>query len=318
MTGSTGDDALSLRRAIYGRGDPNLDDLEMLIAKGRAEGADPEFAALLCDVATDVFVHQVDPEGYVTESAAFWLIARLSEGGGLACHAEFQMLKALIGHAVSVPPALTAFAVREVEKAILSGRRDGLGGVDHPAGVVASEDVETLRALAFAPTQGSSLHVDRATAEALFDIAHATANGPNAPEFADFFAKAVGNYLMGAPFLGTPDREAVLKEEAELDRPSGLGAFFAAMAGGPTRRGTADALESIGAEEEDEDAAINDATDRRLAAASHIGEEDARWILAHLQRGGALSDAERRLLGFLKSEAASAPAELAAWFDKAA
>ena len=318
MTGSTGEEALSLRRAIYGRGDPTLGDLEMLLAKGRAEGADADFAALLSDVATDVFVNQVDPEGYITDLAASWLISRLGEGGGLACGAEFQMLKALIGHAVDVPPALTAFAVREVEKAILSGRRDALGAVDHPAGVVAAQDVDALRALAFAPTRGSSLHVDRDTAEALFDIAHATALAPNAPEFAEFFAKAVGNYLMGASFLGTPDRDAVLRHEAELDKPSGFGAFFAAMAGGPSLLKTADALESIEGEEEDADAAINDATDRRLEGASHIGDEDARWILAHLSRGGSLSDAERALLGFLKSEAASAPPELAAWFDKAA
>lgn len=317
MTTPMREDALSLRRAIYGRGDPTLADVEALIAKGRAQGADPAFADLLSDVATDVFVHQVDPEGYITDLVAYWLIARLSEGGGLACHAEFQMLKALIGHAVSVPPALTAFAVREVEKAILSGRRDAFGGVDHPAGVVAAEDVEALRALAFAPTQGSSLHVDRATAEALFEIAHATSGAPNAPEFADFFAKAVGNCLMGAAFLGTPDRAAVLSREAELDKPSGIRGFLAAMAAGPTARGVADALESISGEEEDDDAAINDATDRRLQEAGRIGDDDARWVLSHLARGG-LSEAERRLLGFLKTELASAPPALAAWFDKAA
>jgi hypothetical protein len=61
-------------------------------------------------------------------------------------------------------------------------------------------------------------------------ISHATASAANAPEFADFFAHAVGNYLIGVAFSGTPDREEVLRHEAELEKPTGCGGFFAAMA----------------------------------------------------------------------------------------
>ena len=225
MSAAEGDygEVLALRRAIYGKGDATRADLEILIARGRQGGADPEFCHLIAEVATDVLVRQVDPAGYVTEADAAWLVTRLSEGGGLACRPEFEMLKAIFGHAVSVPPDLTAFAVREVEKAILTGRRDATGGLDHPPCVVTREDVEALRAMAFAPIRGSSLHVDRGTAEALFDIAHATANAANAPEFADFFAHAVGNYLIGVAFSGTPDRDEVLRHEAELEKQTGYG-----------------------------------------------------------------------------------------------
>jgi len=310
--------ALSLRRAIYGKGDATRADLENLIARGRQAAADPAFGALLAEVATDVLIHQADPQGYVTEADAAWLSGRLSEGGGLACHAEFEMLKAVFGHAVSVPPSLTAFAVREVEKAILTGRRNATGGLDHEPGVVTREDVEALRAMAFAPTSGSSLHVDRATAEALFDIAHATATAANAPEFADFFAHAVGNHLMGVAFLGTPARTDVLRREAELEKPSGFGAFFAAMARAPSRAEVADALESTEAEEEDAYFRQNLDTERRLGEAERIDREEANWIVAHLTRGGPLTDAEKRLLRFLIDEAASTPPELAALLDRAA
>src|ERR1700733_12578784 len=91
-------EAPALRRAIYGKGEATRADLENLIARGRVTGADPDFSALIADVATDVLVRQVDPPGYVIEADAAWLLARLNEGGGLACRAEFEMLKAVIAH----------------------------------------------------------------------------------------------------------------------------------------------------------------------------------------------------------------------------
>jgi hypothetical protein len=311
-------EALALRRAIYGKGDATRADFENLLARGREAGAGAEFAALSAEVATDVLVRQADPVGYVTEVDAAWLVARLSEGGGLACRAEFEVLKAIFGHAVSVPPVLTAFAVREVEKAILTGRRDAMGGIDHEPGIVTHEDVEALRAMAFAPTQGSSLHVDKGTAEALFDIAHATATAANDPEFVEFFARAVGNYLMGVAFSGTPDRADVLRHEAELEKGSGFGGFFAAMVRGPSRAEVADALESTEGEEEDAYLRENLDTERRLREAENVGGDQAKWIIAHLTRGGPLTEAEKRLLRFLADEAASTPPELTALLDRAA
>ncbi len=306
-----------LRREIYGEGDPTLQDLERLIGEARAPGADDdEFARLLADVATDVLSRQVDPPGYVTDEGAGWLIERLAAGGGIAERAEFGMLAALIGHAVSVPAALVTFAVREIEKAILTGKRDALGGVEHEPGIVTTADVEALRVVVFGPARGHALHVDRTSAEALFDIAHATATAANAPDFPDFFAKAVGNYLLGADFVGIPEREDALHTESELARPGGFGAFFAQMLGAGPR--LSEITETISGDQEDADRALNAETGRRLAAASHIGAESAGWVVAHLARGGELTAAEKRLLAFLRDEAASAPSELSNLYALAA
>ena len=308
---------LVLRREIFGdHRDPSRADVQKLLTVGRAEGADPQFAELLAEVALDVFVTQVDPSGYITDADAAWLIERLAGGGGLACPAEFGLLETLLGHAVNVPSALTDFAIREVEKAILTGRRDAFGGQDREPVIVTLSDVEALRALAFAPTRGHSMHVDRATAEALFDIAHATATADNAPEFVEFFARAIGNHLMGADFLGTPDASEVLSAESELAKPGGFGAFLSAVFQGP--RDFRVAREAIGDAQEDEDRAFNAATDAQLDAASHIQPDAATWVIAHLTRGGELTAAERRLLAFLRDEAASAPPELEALYAQAA
>ena len=311
-------DVLAMRKAIYSEGDASRSDLEKLIALGPQAGSDPAFRHLIAEVAEDVFVQQVDPEGYVGEADAAWLIARLSEGGGLSCPAEFAILTSVLSHAVEAPASLSAFAVREIEKAILTGRRDALGGADHEPGIVTAEDVEALRLVAFAPTRGNSLHVSKAMAEALFDIAHATATAANAPEFADFFVKAVGNYLMGVAFIGTPERSEVLAHEAELVKPTGFGAFFSALMRGPSSADVADALESTEAKEEDADFRRNIETESRLDAAEKIDAGVAQWIVAHLTRGGELTEAEKRLLTFLRDEATSAPPEIVALYDKAA
>lgn len=309
-------DVRELRRNIYGEGDPTRADLQRLIALGRAGDADAEFAELLAEVAVDALVQETAPPGYIANEDADWLIAKLGEDGGLACSAEFAMLKALVGHAICVPPQLTAFAVREIEKAILTGRRNALGGVDHEPGVVTAADVEALRSVVYAPTLGHPLHVDRATAEALFDIAHATATAENADDLPDFFAQAIGNYLLGADFAGVPDRAEALHAEEELARPGGFGAFFAQVFAGKPEVG--EIGETIGGDQEAADRVLNDATARRLDAASHIQPEEAKWVIAHLSRGGELTAAERRLLAFLRNEAASAPPELSALYAQAA
>lgn len=317
--GAASSEALALRRAVYGRGAASRADFEMLLSHAGQLGSDPEFVTLLCDVAVDVFLLQADPEYYLTDADSAYLVDRLGRDGGLTSAAEFAVLKAVIGHAVDEPPALAQFALREVEKAILTGRRDALGGAEHPAGVVTDNDVEALRAILFAPSHGSALHVTRESAEALFDIAHATATADNAPEFPDLFARAVGNYLMGVEVIGAPTREEALAVERELNRPAdGFLGFLSSMMHAPTAQQIGDALESVNGEVEDRDALINDATDRALEARSVIDAGEAQWVIAHLTRGGALTPAERRLLAFLKEEAASAPPELMALYDQAA
>jgi len=313
---------LDLRRAIYAKGGVTRDDLTQLLARGRVAGpgACLEFGGLLAEAATDLLVRQVDPPGYVAQADADWLTGQLAEGGGLSCRAEFAMLVEVLRQAVSAPPALGGFAVREVEQAILTGRRAATGQADHAPGVVTSADVEALRDLVFAPTEGSSLHVTRESAEALFDIAHATAGAPNDPGFDDLFAKAIGNYLMGLSFRWTPTA-AEAREHAEwADHATRFADFFSRMVEQPLARrfgGPSAATKSVDELDEQLFAEENAADARALKGAGVIAASDADWMIAHLSRGGQLSPAEQRLLGFLAQEAASMPPALRALVGKA-
>jgi hypothetical protein len=311
-------DADTLRRSIYGKGAASRTDLIGLMGLGAQGGDGPGYLALVADVARDALVLEVDPPGYVSDADADWLTDHLGDGGGIASRAEFEALKSVVTHAVSVPPSLIAFGVREVERAILTGRRESIGGVECEPGVVTAADVEALRMLVFAPRAEAACHVDRASAEALFDIAHATAAAPNDPAFADFFARAVGNYLIGAVFVQAPSRAEAIAMERELDRRESFGQFFSGLIGGRFSRSSAPALKSVDQLADDRYSQENAETEARLEAASRIDAGEAKWILAHLTRGGELCAAEKRLLVFLRDEAASAPPEITALFESAA
>jgi len=310
--------AAELRRSIYDKGAATRNDLVGLMALGPQAGDDPEFITLVADVARDAFVVDVDPSGYVNEADADWLTDHLGDGGGLSCRAEFEALKSILGHAISVPPSLVAFAVREVERSILTGRRGPLGNFEREPGVVTAADVDTLRMVCFAPTAGAPLHVDRATAEALFDIAHATQTARNDPAFPEFFARAVGNYLLGAAFVAPPSRAEALAHERELDRRESFGGFLSGLAGGLLAPNAADGRKSVDQLAEERYFEENAETEARLEAAAKIDAGEAKWVLAHLTRGGELSKAEKRLLAFLRDEATDAPPEIQALFNQAA
>jgi len=306
--------ALRLRREIYSKPAVSRADLARLIAAGRAcPGATPvEFDDLLANVAVDLLVHQVDPPEYIQQGAADWLIAQLRDGAGLDCRAEYEMLVDVLRYAVSVPANLAAFAVAEIEKAIVQGHRTPDGAIDHPGSVVSAADVAALRVAVFAATDGSSLHVTRESAEALFRIAHAAAGAKNDAEFAEFFAKAVGNYLMGVAFHWTPSVGEEQHLEQWLDEKPSLGGFLMAMFGG--RSGDTNLTRMDDERVRAENAA--DAAER--ASAETIDPMETKWIMDHLGRDGAVTSAELQLLRFLKREAPALPTQLEEILDKQA
>lgn len=294
---------LKLRHEIYGKGSATKADLARLIEGGRAANHDVSetFGFLLADVATDVLVNEVDPPKYVKQTDAEWLISLLK--GSLAGGFEYQMLTRVIRNDVSVPPALAAFAVAQIERAIISG------AADHPAGVVTQTDLAVLRTVVYAATEGSSLHVTRDSAEALFRIADAVSGADANPAFEEFFAKAIGNYLMGIAFRWTSTASEAKKIQNWLDKPTpGIGGFLAAM----FDRGGA------GPEEWASDDMQDRADEIEIARAEKIDAVEADWLIARLNRDGVISSAEKRLLYFLKDESPSIAPALAALIEKAA
>ena len=106
--------------------------------------------------------------------------------------------------------------------------------------------------------------------------------------------------------------------ERGLDRQTGFGAFLTALVDGLTTTNVADGRKSVDALAEARYHEENAETEARLAAAARIDAGEAKWVLAHLTRGGELTEAEKRLIAFLRDESTAAPPEIVALFPRAA
>jgi hypothetical protein len=262
------EEAASLRRAIYDKGAPDRTDLVGLLSLA-ADVDDAELFALVADVARDALLG----DGRLTSPDADWLMEVCGDGHGLESYAQFEALTSVLRNAAPAPAELVAFAAREIERAILTGERAYIGGESGDPGCVRSSDLAALRDIC------SAARPDRALAEVLFDIAHATATADNDPGFDVFFAKTMRSYV---------------GSDARLD------AFLAAMEEGPApeapRPAAVDGLADARYLE------VAEATSARFEAAARLPAPETRWVAAQLSRG-ALSPAERRLLAALRDPA---------------
>ena len=301
-------DVLALRRDIYAKGAVTREDLSRLLEMARTAGGTltQDFDDFVAEVATDLLVHQAEPTRYVSVADADWLIKALERSSPPASTRR-RLLLEVLSHAVSVPGRLAASAVETVECAIIEGPK-----------VVTAADVEALRAAVFAATDASALHVTRESADALFRIDHASRGVENDPTFADFFARAVGDHLLGIAFRWIPSAADEVRKEQWLEaEPPGIGGFIGRMFGaGDHSLGSADLASPIEAEE----ALVrqeNEADARERANAQVIDQAEAGWLLAKLG-SEALTRAERALLSFLGREATAMPQDLRALIDRQA
>ena len=267
---SEGPEAAELRRAIYGKGAPERTDLVGLMTLAAAT-QDGELLALVADVARDCLL----AEGRLACVDADWLMEACGDGHGLGSRAQFEALISALRHADSPPAELVAFAAREIERAILTGERAFIGGRSGEPGRVTASDLAALREV-----RRRAARPDRALAEVLFDIAHATATADNDPGFDTLFAESLWAYLTGEIAAG-----------ARIDE------FLSALDAGPATPEAAPcpALDGLADSRYDEAAQASCA---RCETASRLSSGGAKWALAHLSRG-ALSSAERRLVATL-------------------
>jgi hypothetical protein len=303
--------ALAIRKAIYSHEPLNASDMDILFAGIRQAGKSPgpEWTSLFSEALTDYVVHLNDPPDYISTEKAQWLMQQLTKLGGISTKAEFAMFIDVMNRALGVPPALSAFGLREIATAIRKGRRTSYTDEDHPAGVVTKCDADALRAVLYACTNGDTSHVSREEAEALFEIAHA-ANGHTDPSFDELFARAIGNYLM-AVALHTPSEAEELHREKWLDERESLTGFFSRMFSKSNMK-SFDMLKSP-LELADEDMGKLVAADEAARGQSEtITDEEAAWVTAHLTREGELTSAETRLLTWLAAETHALPAPLKA------
>ena len=312
----TEEQVLRLRRAVYNDGMAEAGELERLfVIDEAATEHDPSWQVFFVEAVTDYIVNQVQPQGYISEANADWLMARISRDGSVKTATELELLVKVLEKAQSSPERLSAFALSQVKQAVVHGEGPLANGRALTPGRVDEAEAELMRRVLYAFGGDGNIAITRAEAEILFDINDASATAENHPAWNDLFVKAVANFMMAASGYSVPARQEALRREAWLDEPTGgVADIFGRMAAGGLRG----FLRAYREPERDAWAERNDRLEAKVAEAEVISADEAEWLARRIGRDGTLHANEKALLRFIRDEAPSVHPSLKSLIAKAA
>ena len=305
-------DVIEVRRAVYGDdGMISAAEAEGLFAIERARTAHcPEWSALFVEALGDHVLNQQPPVGYLSPENAAFVEGQIKRRKTPSTDCDVELVVALIEKAREVPPAFAAFALRLVKDAVMYGCGPDAHGRPLDSGRITEADVGLLSRILWGAGSEGLLAVSRDEAEALFAIADATAGADNTPAFDDLFARAVGNYLLGATGRAVPPRDVALRWETEpAYKADVLAALSRVLASAP---GAMDAkfmsqtlrnVRSLGEDVEHAHAIQNAARESAADLAAIMTPDKAGWLLEHIDKNGRMTAAERALVRFVAREA---------------
>jgi hypothetical protein len=313
----TAEHVQALRRSLYSDGAAERGEVEALFTLDEAATChDSGWPALFTEAATDHLVEQQEPQGYVSEADADWLMARIGRDGVVKTATELELLVRVMEKAKSSPARLAAFALAQVKKAVVEGDGPLAGNGKLEPGRVGRAEAELVRRILYAFGGDGNVAVSRAEAEILFDINDATADADNDPAWSDLFVKAIANFLMAASGYAVPSREEAMRRETWLDTPSaGVADVFSRMAAGGLR-GFLQAYREPSAESVWGER--NAAAESRARQSEAVTPDEAEWLSRRIGRDGILSANEKALLRFIRDESASVHPSLQSLIAQAA
>lgn len=319
-------DVLDVRRVVY------ADDAK--ISKEEAEAMfaierhrtkpSLEWSALFVEAMSDHVLNQVAPAGYLSDDNAAWVVRQISASKLPSTDAHVELVTRLIENAREVPASFSAFALRLVKETVIYSDGRTADGRELGSGCVTDADLELLSRIVWGAGGEGQLAVSREEAEALFAISDATTGANNCEAFNDFFACAIGNYLLGATGRAVPSRDAALSWEMEaaykVDVLAALSRVLAASPRALSPNFVADTLRNVRSLSEDVDfryEAENRAREAAAAVASIMTPEKAGWLLENIDKNGVMSPSEKALVRFVARESAALDASLRGAVEKA-
>lgn len=310
------DDVVTLRRYIYGDMAVSLEEGGALFRLNNADlSYAPTWYELFPEAMADILVHQVRPQGYVSEENAAWLIGQVTADGHVCSRTELEAVLHVLEKAREAPARLEQFALQTVAESVISGTGATRSGAELKPGVISDGEVELLRRVLYAGAGCSGIAVSRAEAEILFDLNDKTVEAENAPAWSELFAKAVANHLMAMSGFTPPSREAALAREDWLAQPGGfeggLGGFFRKMFSG----GVSGVREAY-ADRSDPFAERGAAMAAEIAVNEVVTEDEASWLVHRIGRDGVLHENEKALLRFIREESPNIHPSLRPLMDK--
>lgn len=198
-------------------------EAEALLALDRMQ---PESTSVWREFVADAIADHivaVEPAGILNNEKAEWLIGCAAPEGRIESAAAFEVIVRTLERANEAPAALAAFAIRQLQAAVISGEGPLIGARTHFSRTVDAEDAAKLYRILVAAGGAEGRPVSRAEADALFDLHDATARSQNDTAFSDLFYRAIANYTLAASGNALEPRREVLSPEHVLSanvRPS--------------------------------------------------------------------------------------------------
>ncbi len=279
------EEVLQLRRAAWPDGVIDAAEADAILTiNDLVSNKGPEWTDFLTEAVCEYMLRADEPRGYVSPAKAAWLIAALDRDGQLDSMTELELLVRIIEKALGTPEELKAYALKQIERAVVFGTgptRDG--GALH-AGSITEAECKVLRRMIFASGGDGPARASQAEAEMLFRIKDATLGANNAPEWERLFVQGVGNYVQGwQAAQGLTLERAAQLETFMNDHTSRVGSFLARMARFDRPRAQA-AERDVFAE-------------ARADQAVTRSEQD--WLDTRIGADGEVDALERALLAFL-------------------
>ncbi|MGV2974909.1 hypothetical protein AB1P65_05610 [Roseibium alexandrii] len=296
------DDVITVRRYIYGDMHVTLEEGAGLFRLNTAGLAMPQtWFELFPEAIGDILVHQANPQGYVSDENAHWLIGQITANGHVCSRTELDAVLHVLEKARQAPRFLEQFALKIVADSVISGQGATRSGATLTPGVILDAEVEILRRVLYAGAGCGGIAISKAEAEILFDLNDASSEADNAPAWSELFAKAVANYLMALSGFAPPPREVALAREDWINSPGGfdggISGFFKSMFGGGVS-GVRDAY----SDQPDPFAAKGAAMAAGIAVNEVVTEDEAQWLVDRIGRDGVLHENEEALLRFIRQE----------------
>ena len=315
------DDVLFLRRNVFADGIVSAAELDAVFALGeKAEKGDREWFHFFAEVVSDFYLREEEPHGYFTQDEFDTFKARVTRDGDKATALEIGVMLKVLETAISTPPDMTVFIGEQIKRHIMEKE----GGA-----VIDAQDVKMISRYIFAAGGDGNVAVTKAEAELLFDLSDATARVNNAPEWNDFFKKAISNHLMAHigfnplgrrdalshytpdPTDGGPIERAQLEGESAVDR-AGSNMFDMVLNIFNPKAGHRRRVERRHRE-------ANERREAEAVIAEQITPEEADWVADRIGRDGVLHPSEKALIQYMRDELdADLPPKLKALAERAA
>ena len=293
------DDILSLRHDGWSDGNIDADEADAIfVLNDHLAEPTAEWSDFFVEALSTFLVHSLEPKGYVSDDQAAWLIERIDRDSGVESLTELELLVKVLEKAINVPDRLKAYALEQVEQAVLTGAGPTRDGGALEPGSISDSETRLLRRMIFAGGGDRPAGVSRSEAEMLFRLKDAALGKDNCVEWPRLFVQGVGNYLQG--FGGKEQLSRGRAAELETfmnDAAPSIGGFFERMSGHIGHSGVGDGFAAMRAEAAPPQHIGLDVAD----AAEVIGAEQS-WLKAQLDADGELDDLEKALLDFLAEE----------------